>query len=113
MVGSSQPVQEHFVPAFILSKKCKLFITGHAHLFQHFKIQGKNFLVIGGGGGLKHPLKNKSCGQKDLAADYKPMFHYLTVSVFPDHLKIISHKLKKDFSGTEEGLTFDVDLSYP
>ncbi len=111
LVGSNGTVQKKFVPAFIQSKKCKIFMTGHAHLFQHFNVQGKDFLVIGGGGGLNHPLKKKSCGFPDLSPDYKPMFHYLTVTAFTDHLKISSHLLKEDFSGVEEGITFNVDLS--
>jgi hypothetical protein len=110
IVGSSVPVQEKFVPAFLATRKCKLFISGHAHLFQHFKVSGKDFLVIGGGGGLNHPLKKKSCGQKDLASDYKPMFHYLTVKRYADHFEIISRKIKNDFSGVEDGLIFDIDF---
>ena len=52
IVGSSIAVQKYFVPDFIQTKKCKLFITGHAHAFEHFTFSGKDFLVIGGGGGL-------------------------------------------------------------
>jgi hypothetical protein len=44
------------VPQYIKSKKAKLFLSGHAHAFEHFEIDGKNFVVIGGGGGLQQPL---------------------------------------------------------
>jgi len=50
IVHPSIRVQENFVPLFISSSKCKLFITGHAHAFEHFIQSGKDFLVIGGGG---------------------------------------------------------------
>jgi predicted phosphodiesterase len=111
MVGSSILVQEKFVPAFIKSRKCKVFVSGHAHLFQHFIFQGKNFLVIGGGGGLQHPLKNRSCGLQDISGDYKPSFHYLTLSRYTNHLKIVSRQLKEDFSCVEDGLTFEIGIS--
>src|SRR5579862_3217438 len=38
IVGSSRLVQQYFVPGFLQSEKCTLFITGHAHAFEHFKI---------------------------------------------------------------------------
>jgi len=110
MVGSNETVQEKFVSLFLQSSKSKLFISGHAHLFQHFNIKGKDFLVIGGGGGLNHPQKNKPGGYTDLAKDYKPMFHYLTLARYPDRLEIVSHRLKDDFSGVETGLSFSIDL---
>jgi Icc-related predicted phosphoesterase len=112
LVGSSEKVQEKFVPGYINSAKARLFITGHAHLFQHFNISNKDFLVIGGG--LNHPLKSKSCGHKDLSAEYKPMFHYVLILDSTSQLKVISMKLKEDFSGVEEGRSFKINLStYP
>jgi Icc-related predicted phosphoesterase len=111
IVHCSVPVQEKFVPPFIKSKKCRLFVSGHAHMFEHYNVQGKDFMVIGGGGGLNQPLEPGLCGQVDLAKDYKPMFHYLSVYLYADHLKVTSRKLKKDFSGIEEGLTFDVPVA--
>ncbi len=110
LVGSSEPVQAKFVPLYLQTNKCKLFITGHAHLFQHFKIKGKDFLVIGGGGGLNHPQKTKPSGYTDLAKDYKPMFHYLTLSRNSNHLKVTSYRLKDDFSDVETGLIFNISL---
>jgi len=110
VVGSSDPVRKKFLPAFSQSSKCRLFITGHAHMFQHFQLKGKDILVIGGGGGLGHSLAKKSCGLEDLAGKYKPPFHYVTLYRYPGHLKIISKRLKEDFSAVEEGLTFDIPV---
>ncbi|MDO9373109.1 MAG: metallophosphoesterase, partial [Ferruginibacter sp.] len=56
VVKGSTPVQQSFVPAYIQSKKAQLFIAGHAHAFEHFMVQGKDFLVIGGGGGIHQRL---------------------------------------------------------
>ena len=103
LVGSSRPVQTHFVPAFINSLKAQLFITGHSHTFEHFKNSGKNFLVIGGGGGLRQPLRNTL---DDVALKYKPMFHYLTLIRTGEEVRIISHFLKDDFSAFDKTYEF-------
>jgi hypothetical protein len=108
IVGSSVPVQVNFVPAFIQSKKSRLFITGHAHAFEHFLKEGKDFLTIGGGGGIHQPLNTKPDRIEDLAADYKPMFHYLTVRRNGSDLAVTSHFLKEDFSGIQKGISFTV-----
>ncbi len=106
-VKPSMAVLQNFVPTFINSKKCVLFLSGHSHNFERFNMQGKCFLVIGGGGGLHQPL-NKNETTPDLAAAYKPMFHYLVITRFPDSLQIVSKRLKPDFSGFDNGLAFSV-----
>jgi UDP-2,3-diacylglucosamine pyrophosphatase LpxH len=106
IVGSSSSVQQNFVPAFISSKKARLFITGHAHDFEHFKIKGKDFLVIGGGGGLHQPLSNSANKLADLSLDYKPLFHYLSVKRVSDELSVTSHFLSPDFNSFGDGHCF-------
>ncbi len=108
IVKPSVSVQNDFVPAFLLSKKSQLFLSGHAHAFEHFLVGGKDFLVIGGGGGLRQPLRKGIGSLADLSEDYKPMFHYLTLYLAGDHLKITSWRLKKDFSGFEEGHQLEI-----
>ena len=107
IVKCNKTVQQSFVPGYIASKKAQLFITGHAHAFEHFNMQGKNFLVIGGGGGLHQPLNNGSNSLKDLATDYKPMFHYLSVKREGDNLLVRSRFLQNDFTGFAEGISFN------
>ena len=106
IVGSSNQVQQNFVSAYIKSKKARLFITGHAHCFEHFKIEGKDFLVIGGGGGLHQPLDNSDKRIPDAALDYKPLFHYLSVHRVSDELMVTSHFLKNDFASFDTGHSF-------
>jgi hypothetical protein len=65
-------------------------------------------MVIGGGGGLHQPLKQGAGCLPDLAKDYKPLFHYLTVKRMNDHLQVTSYRLKDDFSGFEPGLEVDI-----
>ncbi|HEY6955041.1 MAG TPA: metallophosphoesterase [Flavisolibacter sp.] len=104
IVTSNKEVQERFVPLFLASKKSHLFISGHSHNFEHFQKEGKDFLVIGGGGGLHQPLRTGEGALPDLDAHYKPGYHYLVVKREGDELKIHSVQLKKDFTGFEEGL---------
>lgn len=110
IVGQSVMVQRYFVPAFLQTSKCKLFISGHAHAFEYFRHSGKGFLVIGGGGGLHQPLDTSAKRLPDIAFGYKPMFHYLSIQRKGDQLSITSRFLKPDFSGIESGYSFDLDL---
>ena len=111
IVGSSSQVQQNFVTPYINSKKARLFITGHAHDFEHFKIMGKDFLVIGGGGGLHQPLDISEKRLPDMAAEYKPLFHYLSVQRVADELSVTSHFLKNDFATFGTGHSFVTNLS--
>ncbi len=108
IVGSSKAVQQRFVKPFMQAHKTSLFLSGHAHAFEHFKKEGKDFMVIGGGGGVHQPLNTKSRAITDLAAGYKPMFHYLSVKRQQEHLLITSHRLNKAFTGFDAGLTTNI-----
>jgi hypothetical protein len=57
IVGCSKGVEEKFVAPFLASAKSRLFLSGHSHNFEQYQVKGKDFLVIGGGGGLHQPLK--------------------------------------------------------
>ncbi len=110
IVKPSLQVQQKFVPAFLASKKCVLFLTGHSHNFERFKFKGKNFLVIGGGGGLHQPVyTGNKVSSTDLSAAYKPEFHYLQIKRQNDTLQITSRRLKADFSGFKDELTLKVN----
>ncbi len=107
-IGSSEEVRRKFARLFLQSKKGRLFLSGHTHAYEHFKVEGKDFLVIGGGGGLHENLKNNN-RLKDIDSAYKPMYHYLTIKRQVDKLQITSIKLKHDFSGFEEGVKFEIN----
>jgi 3',5'-cyclic AMP phosphodiesterase CpdA len=103
IVGMSHPVQQRFVPAFLQTPKCRLFLSGHSHNYEHFHMSGKDFMVIGGGGGIHQPLHENADGISDVAQDYKPAFHYLTIKRKKDHLEVTSHELTGDFSTFNDG----------
>jgi UDP-2,3-diacylglucosamine pyrophosphatase LpxH len=106
IVGSNSKVQAYLLPAFFQSKKAKLFITGHAHDFEHFNIEGKDFLTIGGGGGLHQPLRTKEERMAVLSDGYEPEFHYLKVHRNNNVLFITSRYLTSDFSEFKNGYHF-------
>jgi predicted MPP superfamily phosphohydrolase len=108
IVGSSKDVQQRFVHPFLASKKSQLFLSGHCHGFEHYKIEGKDFMVIGGGGGLHQPLREDEGCLPDLSADYKPLFHYLTVKRLHDQLLVTSLQLNNDFSAFDEGVAVTI-----
>ena len=104
IVGMNEDVQKYFVPPFIGSSKAKVFISGHAHAFEHFKVEGKDFLVIGGGGGLQHPLfTGRDAKYKNLydSLSETTMFHFLEVDNFTDSLKFKVMMLNKNFTSFE------------
>lgn len=106
MVGSSPAVQDRFVTPFMKARKTRLFISGHAHLYQHFRMEEKHFFVIGGGGGLHHPVSRTPGPYVCLEPEYTPLFHYLSVQRQVASLSIVSHRLRDDLSGFDEGCTY-------
>jgi 3',5'-cyclic AMP phosphodiesterase CpdA len=110
IVGVDKEVQENFVPAYLTTKKAKLFITGHAHDFERFEKEGKDFLTIGGGGGLHQPLNVGTDRIPSLTHGYDPEFHYLLIRRMQNELVIISRVLKPDFSGFENRYRFELPL---
>jgi len=108
IVNPSVAVQENFVEPFLHATKCVLFLSGHSHNYERFKMKGKYFLVIGGGGGLHQPLKANNDMIHDISADYKPAFHYLKISRAQEKLEVTSRKLNPDFSGFQDGFSFSI-----
>jgi predicted phosphodiesterase len=81
VVSPSKDVTNYFVPKFIQNTKAKLFISGHSHNLEYFNIEGKYFIVIGGGG-LKQNLRtDKKQRYNDLIKqEDKLRFFYLSVT---------------------------------
>lgn len=102
VVLESREVQELYLPTFYNSSKCKLFISGHTHAYEHFKIHEKDFLVIGGGGGIQQPLLINDDAKYH---DYfninlqKRMFHFLVMKLNKNSLKVSLLMMKNNFEG--------------
>lgn len=113
VVSGSTEVQKEFVPLFQKCAKCRLFISGHAHAFEHFREQGKDFLVIGGGGGLLQPLRSGNDQKwRDLFPEKteKRFFHYLTCRSEESGIEVSVKMLKADQSGFTIPYKFTVPL---
>jgi len=114
VVRSSREVREKFVPSYLRASKCVLFLSGHAHTFEHFREQGKDFLVIGGGGGSRHRvLTGAEQNWKDIAPPQKPLFHYISLERRGTSLHISVRELRRDFRGVEGGYALDVSCAIP
>ena len=116
IVGHDQNVRDQFVPAFMNSNKCRLFLSGHAHTFQHFKdtVAQKHFLVIGGGGGLLHTLK--VCAPDELQDqvrwnDKYRMFHYVRGVLTSDGLFLKVMMLTEDLAGPKS--VYELFIPFP
>ena len=109
IVNSNKQVQEKFAVPFYRSKKGNIFLSGHSHNFEHFNIHGKDFFVIGGGGGLHQPIA-KNAKMVDIAKSYKPNFHYFSVSRENNTLHLISYYINENFNGFRKGYTYDIGI---
>ena len=102
IVYPSQDVQQKFLVPFFMYNKTSVFMSGHAHAYEHFQKMGKELFVIGGGGGLLHPLlTGKRQRFPDLFSQQSTMrfFHYIECSIQPHLLLFSVRKLRNDFSG--------------
>jgi predicted phosphodiesterase len=102
IVGPSEDVQEEFVKPFMAYGKCRVFLSGHAHVYEHFRKEGKDFLVIGGAGGLMHPLKTANervFADIAVVPESARFFHYLECSETADGLRFSVHMMRRDMSG--------------
>jgi 3',5'-cyclic AMP phosphodiesterase CpdA len=109
VVAPSEEVRQQFVPPFLRSAKCRLFLSGHAHAFEHFKEQGKDFMVIGGGGGSRHPLRTGTESESiDHSPQGKPLFHYITLEWRETSIQVNIHRLLDDFRCVDEKYSADI-----
>jgi len=113
IVDPSADVQEHFIAPFFELRKSGVYLSGHAHAYEHFQKNGKEFLVIGGGGGLLQPLligseqRFPDLFNKDLSIRF---FHYVECIIRQDSLLFLVKKLNDDFSGFEVADTIAVEF---
>ncbi len=114
VVGGSEEVREEFVPGFLETSKCRLFLSGHAHAFEHFEEGGKTFLVIGGGGGSPHPLTSgNEQTWTDLAPLRKPLYHYLELRREAGKLIATVRELAVDFTRLSGTYRVEIDEATP
>jgi len=114
IVSPSEDVQESFVPPFLQSAKAQIFLSGHSHAAEHFRISTKDLLVIGGGGGLQHPLLTDSesrCQDLFPQKTEKRMFHYLEGLITSTSATFTVRLLNDDFTSFCDALAVRFDFS--
>ncbi len=91
IVSPSPSVERRFVPPFLATAKAVLFASGHCHSFEHFRHQGKDLIVTGGGGGPRQRVETDPQRRRftDLFAGpaIRP-FHYCRLDVEGDRLVV-------------------------
>jgi len=108
VVGSNLRVRDVFVMPFLKTGKCALFLSGHSHNFEHFRIEGKTFLVIGGGGGVAQVLNTKGDRIACENEDCHPLFHYLMVKRNGVRLQVICREVTADLKGFNNVLSLEI-----
>ncbi|MFA7327717.1 MAG: metallophosphoesterase [Candidatus Kapaibacterium sp.] len=110
--GDDEFAKKNFVELFNKSKKAQLFISGHCHNYEHLLIDGKHFIVSGGGGGPRRSI--------DLEGEYKDItngeekdksirdFHFIEVTVLNDTLIFETHRYNKETNEWREGDEFQI-----
>jgi hypothetical protein len=102
IVDPSLEVQQQFLAPFLLYHKTSVFISGHAHAYEHFQKRGKELLVIGGGGGLLQPLLTGTEQRfRDVFSQEQSLrfFHYVECTIQQNSLQFLVKKLRSDLSG--------------
>jgi len=56
VVGPNNKVKVSFANPFVQFQKASFFFSGHSHTYERFQIDGKLFVVSGGGGGPRHTV---------------------------------------------------------
>jgi 3',5'-cyclic AMP phosphodiesterase CpdA len=111
VVGSNLPARELFAQPFLQTKKGMLFLSGHSHNFEHFKISEKHFLVIGGGGGISQLLNTRHDRIACENEDCQPIFHYLMVKRENEDVWVIVREVTGDLGGFNNVLRFKISAS--
>jgi len=57
VVSPSEESRARFAEPFLRFNKIRLFFSGHAHAYERFQVEGKQFVVSGGGGGPRHSVR--------------------------------------------------------
>ena len=113
VVEPSEGVRQHFVPPFLRCRKASLFLSGHSHAAEHFLRDGKDFVVLGGGGGLLHPLwTGEDQRWKDLFSreGNRSFFHYLRVSRHADSLLVQVVALRNEATSPGVAYSFEITI---
>jgi predicted phosphodiesterase len=84
VVRPNRKVRVFFADPFLKYAKASFFFSGHSHAYERFQIDGKFFIVSGGGGGPRHKVSvdPKNRRYEDLFRDPELRFlHFIEMKV--------------------------------
>lgn len=83
--GNNEALQQTLVP-LLIRNQVPLYLAGHDHHYERFRImQGVTYLISGGGGAYLRPVLKKS---SENSVVRQKVFHFLTVDASPTQLNI-------------------------
>ena len=78
----------HFAAPALRHPKVAAFVAGHVHTYERFVIQGRQFVVSGGGGSPRVNLMSDHRWHDEYAGGPVRPFHYLRFDVRPDRCDV-------------------------
>ncbi len=78
--------------------KCKLFISGHSHSYERFRVGGMNYLVTGGGGAHLDVTEEAVFPQDLYEGGPVRGFHYCMMTIYKKQCSIEMFQLQPDGS---------------
>jgi len=99
VVGPNKEVKVNFVDPFLRSQKARLFFSGHSHSYERFQMDGKFFIVSGGGGGPRHKViidPRKRRYQDLFSGPELRFFHFCEIESHKDTLVFRVLRLESD-----------------
>jgi len=101
VVGPNKEVKVNFVDPFLRSQRTRLFFSGHSHSYERFQMDGKFFIVSGGGGGPRHQViidPRKQRYQDLFSGPELRFFHFCEIETDSDTLFFKVLRLESDGS---------------
>jgi hypothetical protein len=101
VVRPNQKVKEFFANPFLKYSKTSFFFSGHSHTYERFQIEGKFFVVSGGGGGPRHKvsISPEKRRYNDLFRGSElRFFHFVEIEVVGSTLAYEILYLKPDYA---------------
>jgi predicted phosphodiesterase len=101
VVSPNREVKVDFADPFLRFQKARLFFSGHSHSYEWFQMDGKFFIVSGGGGGPRHKViidPRKQRYQDLFAGSELRFFHFCEIESPNDTLFFKVLRLESDES---------------
>jgi len=97
--GESEEVKRRFADPAASFSKFRLFVAGHVHNYERFLIEGRPFVVSGGGGAPRTPVLTSKFRTDPvyLGPEFRP-FHYMLVTVGEGKATVEAMMLQPDES---------------